>query len=341
MGSLRLTDSASLRGAAGGAAALQPCFVFDAAEVRAGGPRRAAFVREAVCALRGALAERESSLAVREGRPEDVLAALCEATGATAVYAAAGTSYEALELEARVRRALAAVGATLELAWDATLHAPDALPFEGGIEGLPSSFPQFREAADRMAPPPAPLPPPERMPPLPRAVRGHGDAWRRGRGGVAPNKVPSLRSLGAQAFCDAPPVGGGEPTALARLREALTAGMAGAMVDSAQLQQSTGMGGNAEESTSEHRTRAKSLCQPPAALTGADFSVRLSPWLATGCVSARRVLTEACESGMLRSAEAEGLRFELLWRDYFALVTHKFALRQMREAGVPEAASSF
>ena len=88
----------------GGAAALQPCFVFDAAEVRAGGPRRAAFVREAVCALRGALAERESSLAVREGRPEDVLAALCEATGATAVYAAAGTSYEALELEARVRR---------------------------------------------------------------------------------------------------------------------------------------------------------------------------------------------------------------------------------------------
>ena len=55
----------------------------------------------------------------------------------------------------------------------------------------------------------------------------------------------------------------------------------------------------------------------------------------------RRVLTEACESGMLRSAEAEGLRFELLWRDYFALVTHKFALRQMREAGVPEAASSF
>ncbi|RTR03815.1 DASH family cryptochrome [Halomonas nitroreducens] len=54
-------------------------------------------------------------------------------------------------------------------------------------------------------------------------------------------------------------------------------------------------------------------------LVGADFSTRLSPWLAHGCLSARQVHDALCdwedEHGANPSSEA--LRSELLWREYF------------------------
>ena len=57
-------------------------------------------------------------------------------------------------------------------------------------------------------------------------------------------------------------------------------------------------------------------------LTGVDYSSKLSPWLATGALSARQVMAQ------LRQFEAEHgesdgsywLWFELLWRDYFRLL---------------------
>ncbi|MBB3142979.1 DASH family cryptochrome [Halomonas organivorans] len=54
-------------------------------------------------------------------------------------------------------------------------------------------------------------------------------------------------------------------------------------------------------------------------LVGADFSSRLSPWLAHGCVSAAQVndALHAWETEHGDSESSRWLRFELLWREYF------------------------
>ena len=58
-----------------------------------------------------------------------------------------------------------------------------------------------------------------------------------------------------------------------------------------------------------------------------NFASCIAPWLATGCLSPRHMLEK-----VLRSTEAERqeasmtwVKFELLWRDFFRLMTKKFA----------------
>lgn len=55
------------------------------------------------------------------------------------------------------------------------------------------------------------------------------------------------------------------------------------------------------------------------ALMGADFSTRLAPWLAHGCLSARQVhdAVRAWQATHGASDSSEWVIVELLWRDYF------------------------
>lgn len=66
-------------------------------------------------------------------------------------------------------------------------------------------------------------------------------------------------------------------------------------------------------------------------LLGADYSSRLSPWLAWGCISPRRVAADLAlyESEHGANDGTYWLWFELLWRDFFAL-------RADHLAGTPE-----
>lgn len=82
-------------------------------------------------------------------------------------------------------------------------------------------------------------------------------------------------------------------------------------------------------------------------MLGADFSTKLSAWLALGCVTARQVHhylvdfedgrsdlgkdVEGYEEGENKGTAA--IRFELLWRDYFHLATRKFGPRLFRIGG--------
>jgi deoxyribodipyrimidine photo-lyase len=71
-------------------------------------------------------------------------------------------------------------------------------------------------------------------------------------------------------------------------------------------------------------------------LTGLDYSSKWSPWLATGALSARRILAE------LREYEAEQgasdgsywLWFELLWRDYFRFLHLQYGVRLYHGRGI-------
>ena len=80
---------------------------------------------------------------------------------------------------------------------------------------------------------------------------------------------------------------------------------------------------------------------------GADFSTKLSAWLALGCVTARQIHTYLLEFedgttdlgkgvhgyGKGENKGTAAVRFELLWRDYFRLTTRKFGPRLFRISG--------
>lgn len=82
-------------------------------------------------------------------------------------------------------------------------------------------------------------------------------------------------------------------------------------------------------------------------MVGADFSTKLSAYLALGCLSARQIHQEllSFEDGANPAYEmgdgygkgendgTRAVRFELLWRDYMRLCTHKFGRKLFRLSG--------
>jgi deoxyribodipyrimidine photo-lyase len=64
-------------------------------------------------------------------------------------------------------------------------------------------------------------------------------------------------------------------------------------------------------------------------LDGWDFSSKLSPWLAQGCISPRRVLTDlrGYERQVGSNESTYWLYFELLWREYFQWLLYKYGSR--------------
>lgn len=70
-------------------------------------------------------------------------------------------------------------------------------------------------------------------------------------------------------------------------------------------------------------------------LIGADYSSKLSPWLAMGCLSPRYIYAEVrkYESDRIKNDSTYWLIFELLWRDFFALMAAKHSDRLFRQSG--------
>ncbi len=61
-------------------------------------------------------------------------------------------------------------------------------------------------------------------------------------------------------------------------------------------------------------------------MLGADYSTKLSPWLALGCISPRSVYFEIkkYETERKKNSSTYWLFFELMWRDYFKFVAKKY-----------------
>jgi deoxyribodipyrimidine photo-lyase len=71
-------------------------------------------------------------------------------------------------------------------------------------------------------------------------------------------------------------------------------------------------------------------------LIGADYSSKLSPWLAMGCLSPRYIYAEVrkYERDRIKNDSTYWLIFELLWRDFFALMAAKHGDRLFRQSGL-------
>ncbi|WP_035986317.1 DASH family cryptochrome [Leptolyngbya sp. KIOST-1] len=80
----------------------------------------------------------------------------------------------------------------------------------------------------------------------------------------------------------------------------------------------------------------KTYKQTRNGMVGANYSAKLSAWLALGCLSPRRIYetVQAYEAERLRNESTYWLIFELLWRDYFRFVCAKHGDRVFYPSGL-------
>lgn len=305
---LRLHDNPVLADAVATADAVLPLHVLEHDADTTGmfgfpkvGPHRARFHLESLRDLRAGLRERDGDLLVRRGDPTRVVPEVAAAVGADAVFAQTRPATEEFEAEHAVRDGLAERGIDLERRWTHTLYHVEDLPHD--VADAQDTFTPWRKAVERGTEIRATVPRPETVP-YPATAPAPG------RDGPA---VPTLRALGydpAAATADDRGVlafEGGETAGLARLHDYVWAG--------------------------DHLRRYKSTRN---GLLGPDFSSKLSPWLALGCLSPRRVAEaiERYEDDRVANDSTYWLRFELTWRDFFHVQFAKHGTRLFTPGGI-------
>jgi DASH family cryptochrome len=291
---LRLHDNPALYRAAEEGSLILPVYCFDPRQFgktsfgfEKTGRYRAQFLIDSVEDLRKSLRAKGSDLVVRLGRPEEVLPELCRQTGCKRVFCHREVTYEDLMVEEDVEEALENIGVEMTLLWSNTLYQAEDLPFE--IEKMPDIYTKFRESVEAGGKIREPLELSEGFPPRPRCE---------------PGEIPTLTDLGLDASPERVPgesnprsihgFRGGESESLKRMEDYLSK----------------------MRSTEINSTNA-------GAYLGADFSCKISPWLALGCISPRKIYHEVNSSSV-----AEDVRkttyFELVWRDFFRFITQKY-----------------
>lgn len=301
---LRLDDHPALTHAIEDAAKVVPVYCFDPRHFgrteygfEKTGQYRAKFLLESITVLRASLQEKGADILVRKGKPEDVIPEICKKLGAKKVFLHKEVTYEEQQVEVALAKKLKEQGAEMTSFWANTLYHEDDLPFD--IPSMPDVYSDFRESVEKRGTVRAPLPPPDHIPTLPKAAR--------------PGEIPTLSSLGistdfAPSAVPSSSTGisavvGGEKEAFDRVRS---------YVDEARRYDA------------KHSPRTK-----VTAHLGADFSCRISPWLALGCISPRRIFDEMKKvvpktEELMRSSTY----FELVWRDFFRFITTKYSSKR-------------
>lgn len=211
---LRLHDNEALYKALQTCDEMLPIYIFDErhyAPTHLGFPKtgafRAKFIIEAVTELRKYI--RESlwgDLAIRIGKPEEVLKQLIAAHNITYLFYHQEVGTEEQAAEQAVQRICDEHEVTVRSYWGASLYHVDDLPFE--LEKLPPVFTNFRKKLEKKSEVRHSLPTPEQMTAIPD---------------VDPGDVPTLEQLGLDPIdADKRAVlhfQGGETAALNRLTE--------------------------------------------------------------------------------------------------------------------------
>lgn len=292
---LRLHDHPALAHAleeAGSSGSILPVYVFDTAAFgrtpfgfEKTGRHRARFLQQAVSRLRSSLRALGSDLVIRVGDPNVEICNLADTTRASTVITHSPLAPESAAGDETLASRLQSRGVSFTHLWTGTLYDVHDLPFP--ITNLPFVYTQFREAVQKQSVIRKPIPAPCEVAPLPTPTPPSGE-------------LPTLEQLGLQSSklssttmtttSDTVPFMGGEDEALQRLSCFV------------------------KESRS---------ARPAAAVLGGDFACRISPWLALGCVSPRRIYADL--AGGASTVAQTTTYFELVWRDFFRYVTVKFA----------------
>ncbi|KAG8467638.1 hypothetical protein KFE25_006690 [Diacronema lutheri] len=313
-----LARAAQLCAELGGDAEVVPAYSFDpfffgVSELGSNkmGPHRARFLVESVADLRAQLrAQCASDLLVGVGPPERLIGPLVGSApaGGAVLLMSDEVASEEREAVGRVRSAVRATGTPcdVESFWMSTVYHRDDLPFGGGARGaranggglerMPDMFTPFKERVERelATRPMARTPAAGELPLPPKRDALASDGVTAGECARGFDLLPSLAQLGMAEPMDDPRgvlrFVGGEAAALRRVRHYLW--------DTDCL---------------------RSYFETRNGMIGADYSSKLSPWLAHGCLSPLKVVEEVgrYEAARVKNKSTYWLIFELLWRDFF------------------------
>lgn len=166
------------------------------------------------------------------------------------------------------------------------------------LTDLPQVFTEFRKRVEKKGISVESMPAIQALPPMPELAAEFSVDW---ASIFNPVQLPDERT----AF----PFQGGEDNALARLHDYVW-----------------------------ERKLASNYKNTRNGLVGEDYSTKFSPWLANGCLSAKRIYQEikAFEAQNGESEQTYWIIFELLWRDYFRFTARKFGSRIFKSQGLKE-----
>jgi len=277
--------------AGGQCASVLPVYFFDPRTFRVTpfgnlktGAFRAQFLLESVLDLKDQLRRLNSDLLICIGKPEDLLPTLLPEN--SVVVTQEEVTSEELAVDRKVEKALKSRKGRLTKEWGATLYHKDDLPYSATLANVPEVFTPFKSAVEAKCRvrPQIPEPRPGSLP-LPTGVAGL-------------DFIPTFAALPFPHPVDPPvadprtafPFHGGESQALKRLKYYL--------FDSGLV-------------SGYFETRNGML--------GADYSTKLAPWLAAGCLSPRRIHHDLALYEKQRGATKSTywVVFELIWRDFF------------------------
>ncbi|MCM0028248.1 MAG: DASH family cryptochrome [Polynucleobacter sp.] len=299
---LRLEDNANFLSACKASHALLPIYVHAPQEsliwgFERTGENRLQFLHDALDDLRLQLEQLESDLLelqAPQGNSSNAVDLVINAAhhhGIKTIYCEVIQAPEEMQELSALRQA----GLTVHAELESTMIAVRDLPF--APEAMPDQFTQFRnkiEKAKHLFT--EPVPAPSQIPPPPANFKQStlsADT-------LIPPRAESVFPKNGHPYSSFPhhreAYRGGSSAAVAHLRQYL------------------------------ERALPHSYKATRNQLHGLDYSSKLSPWLALGCISARSVMQELKQFESERGAN-EGsywLWFELLWRDYFRVLHLKY-----------------
>lgn len=301
---LRLHDNEGFLKATQDADEVIPLYVFDTRQFEQiqpldfpkTGQFRAKFLLESVQNLRDNLRKKGGNLLIRQGKPEAIISDLAREWEVEAIYTSKEATQEETDVETSVSKKLKVYNIDFEVFWGATLYHPRDLPF--WVSRLPDVFTDFRKAVEKQS--------------TIRSIFSEPISLKLPEG-LEAGKLPEIYELILfSLFPEVDPrtvlnFKGGETEALLRLQSYLW--------------------------DTDH---IKTYKETRNGLIGADYSSKLSPWLAYGCVSPRQIYEEIKRYEAERGANDSTywLIFELIWRDYFRFVALKYGPRLFKPSGI-------
>ena len=208
---------------------------------------------------------------------------------------------EEIDVEAELCQLCQRENVTIKTFWGLTLYHVEDLPFPS-IQFLPDTYTGFRKNVETRCKVRPLVSMPENLKSLPLFVRNEHI-------GVIPTlgELISDLSLAVRDMRSAFPFPGGEMAGISRLDYYLW--------------------------KTDHVAKYK---ETRNGLIGVDYSTKLSPWLAVGAVSPRKVFHSIKNYEAERSANHSTywVIFELLWRDYFKFVNMKYGDRIFYLSGI-------
>ena len=301
---LRLSDNETLTRAIQQGGEIIPVYCLDPrhfANTKLGLPKigafRAQFLIEALEDLRNSFIQIGANLVILQGKPEEVLVNFANQVQASAIFFSKEVTSEERQVDKGLEEAAFSKRIACESFWQSTLYHKDDLPFP--IKQTPEVFTQFRKEVEKQSKIRATFP-------TPTAINYPGEALIP-KAGPLPQLTDNGLEKPKQAEHSWLKIRGGESSALGQL-----------------------------QSYFWEKDLLKKYKETRNGLIGMDYSSKLSPWLALGCISPRTIYTEVkrYEKERVKNDSTYWLVFELIWRDYFRFIAKKHSTKLFQVSGI-------